>query len=194
MSEQNTNGHTTSVVNRIASNPEVATEKHVLRMILAKASEGEIVRWETLTTALGQKLNDIRWMIRDVRREMERDERITFDTLRRVGLQRSTNDDIPRIAVDTSAQKVRGIARRSARKLACAEFGRLNNDGKLAHGAAMAFIGILGMVSKAKSVAKLENAVKDTPDGVLPIGRTLEIFSKGRIESPNQSPERDDAR
>ena len=101
-------------------------------------------------------------------------EKIVLGTVRGVGIERLDGEAIIKSG-SQSISRIRRESVRGLRRLACVEYGSLNNAAKTKHDATAAHLGVLGEFAKPKTFTKLTDAT-DKKQEKLTLDETLKAF------------------
>lgn len=169
---------------------EISVEARLLYARLKEVSIGEVVLYTELAAIGGRpmetdedtgKLIDRRFPLElygalsTARRRAQKDDGIILDAVYGEGLKRLNDHEI----VGTSQRYIDGTrraSRRASKRLACvANFDDLPAESKVQHNTFMSLFGALAVITRAKSVKKLEGHVQQAHEQ-LPLVKTLEAF------------------
>jgi hypothetical protein len=99
-----------------------------------------------------------------------------FVAERGVGIRLLHNSEIPSLG-QRDISRVGNISRRCLRRLSAVSFDTLPPDRKVAHNTAMTVLALFQRGSTAKTVRRIEEAVKTTSSSI-PINETLKLFGQ----------------
>jgi|6_EtaG_2_1085325.scaffolds.fasta_scaffold00659_14 hypothetical protein len=169
---------------------EISVEARLLYARLKEVSIGEVILYTELAAIGGRpmktdedtgKLIDRRFPLElygalsTARRRAQKDDGIILDAVYGEGLKRLNDHEI----VGTSQRYIDGTrraSRRASKRLACvADFDSLPAEDKVHHNTFMSLFGALAVITRAKSVKKLEGHVQQAHEQ-LPLVKTLEAF------------------
>lgn len=155
--------------------PEISVDAQLLIKRLKEVKKGESVTYSELSKLIsGDVLKGDRYALVRARHRLFKDERVVFGTIRNQGLKRL--EDADHIGIGEAAtNRVRRISRRSAEKMLCADFDKLNNDQKIEFNTHISVLGALAMVTKADRIRQVKAAVSVSHEK-LALGPTLEAF------------------
>ena len=144
------------------SNHETSAEARTLASILAEASVGDVVDYETLNRAIGR---DVRGAARaglsSARSLVQREKRFVFSCVNNVGLKRLSDTEIVGLS-DGARDHIRRTSRRTAKKLTCVDYDAMPKDQQVKHNTALSMLGVIGELSTDKSVKRLTGAIEQT--------------------------------
>ncbi len=103
-----------------------------LKLVDLLRSANGTVSYATICAAAGKPLAEIRQTLINVRRYLERDEGIVFETVRREGLRRLTDAEKVASAAKFSRSIHRTAGRGAARIGAVSDFASLSNEDQMA--------------------------------------------------------------
>lgn len=140
-----------------------------------------LVSYPEISAVLGRDVQGAAWhVLAGARKSLERDG-IVFGTVRGAGINRLTDDEIVGTGRD-ALSRIRRSSRRAINRLACADYGKLSNDGKVKHNTYASMLGALNQATKEPQIRKVEAAVT-TAQAKLPLAKTLDAF-KGEGSPP----------
>lgn len=154
---------------------EPASDTRLLYALLSKAQIGEVVTYEQMSKQLDRRVTGSESYLQSALRMIERDDDKVFASVRGVGYKRLSDSDIATTIGVAATRKMRRAARRTMRTLAIARDEHLNNNEIISRNTALSFMGALHHMTKAKTMERLETAVRANA-GELAIGSTLEAF------------------
>jgi hypothetical protein len=154
---------------------EKSADTKILESVLAEATVGDLVTYETLSKAIGR---DVRVFalpsLRSARHGLLRDKKYVFGCEAGVGLRRLNDSQI----VDSSESdrmKMKRAANRSIKKLGVVDFDKLPPEKKKQHTVASAQMGAIALFSGKSATKKIAEGVNDKT--TIAIGETLKMFS-----------------
>ena len=153
----------------------LSVDSQVVYNRIRRADIGEIVTYKELRELVGRDIQDkSRHCLDTAIRIAQREDRIVFGSVRGVGVKRLS--DLETVAASSSGvDRIRRIAKRSARKATCVDFDALPNETKIKHNAIVSLYGAIAHASKPASVVAVESAVANGEDK-LPLAKTLALF------------------
>lgn len=154
---------------------ELSIDTQTLERELMLIAIGDVVTYGQLTRAIGRDVqNGASHLLASARHRVQRDHALCFEPVRGEGLKRLNDESIVG-TVAAAFGRVRNIARRGSRRLACVQnFDALPNDLKVRHNVAASIFGVLGHVTKDSSVKKLEGGTANGKHDALPVGKFLD--------------------
>lgn len=115
-----------------------------------------------------------RYLLETARRVLVKEDRIVVECVFGKGVKRLENDAIPALG-DLARGRISRLSKRTARKLACADYEKLSKEQRLEWNTHMSLMGVLASVTKPQKVLQLKAAVSAMEDR-LPLNKTLELF------------------
>lgn len=156
---------------------ELAYETKVIIDLLKAAKDGETVTYKQMLEATERtSVNAIRGNINTARRALQ-DEGYLFDTVRREGVKRMSDEDIA-----TSGTRHQRHIKRTAQKAikeqgAIRDFGALSAAGRYASLVTQTIMATIAHATSSKASKQIDADVKARQEQ-LTIGQTLEAFKK----------------
>src|SRR5262245_11957690 len=146
--------------------------------LLVLAAPGEIVTFRALHEAVGHPISSSSSPLRSVINRLLNDG-IVFANVRLVGYRRLTAEQTVD-AADGDRSKLRGHARRNARKLITVDvdFGTLDDRHRIAYAAGLSLFQAIMAATTKRAIQKLEDHVGRTDMRPLPFADTLAAFQK----------------
>lgn len=130
----------------------------------SRAGEFVLVTYDELAARLGRGCRSHERgyaNLRSALKVLEAQERIVFFAVPGEGVQQANDQGIVGLSV-AGLDRARNTAKRSIRKLACANYENLPNDLRIKHNATASILGVLAEMTKPSSVKRLEAAVSGT--------------------------------
>lgn len=132
------------------------------------------VTYAALSDVLGRDVRNGAWtVLASARRALQR-EGIVYGTIRKVGIKRLDDEEIVGTGRD-ALKKTRRASRRALNRLACADYDKLTNEGRIKHNTYVSMLGALNAITKEPQIRKIEAGVEDA-QAKLPLAKTLEAF------------------
>lgn len=154
---------------------EMSTDTRFILQRLQKAEEEEVVTYEELSTIIGRDVTKkARPNLQSAMRAALRD-RMVFECVRKIGVKRLKNSQIPDVVSTNTITRIRHQARKGVRKLGCTDVSKLTRSEQLRMYASMSMLGTIASVATEKKVQALE---KVCVGGELPLAKTLEAFKE----------------
>ena len=143
---------------------------------ITKLEIGETITYEALAAVAGSNPNGERFagQLASARRIAQADSQIVTGTVRGVGIQRIGGADIVRSG-QQSIGRIRRESVRGLKRLACVDYGTLDNAARAKHDAAASHLGVLAEFAKPKTVTRIEAAASDKTQK-LTMEETLKAF------------------
>lgn len=137
---------------------------------------GETIEYPELNKLIGggNVQSKHRYLLETAQRALLSEDRVVFGCVFGKGLKRLEANEIPAIG-DHARGKINRISKRAARKLACADYAKLNNEQRLEWNTHMSLLGVIATVTKQQKVLQLKAAVSAVEER-LPLNKTLELF------------------
>lgn len=154
---------------------EISIDTQLIVDHLAKKNVGDFIPYSEFNKLIGRDVQGAaRHCLESARRILQRDERIVFATIKNEGIKRLDDVSIVNTGRD-GLNRIRREAKRTAKRVSCAEYDKLPNDKKIEHNLVASMTGALSHMTKAASIKKLESRVQEASDR-LAIGTTLEAM------------------
>ena len=158
---------------------EISVDTRTLydRIITAKA--GDEITYAALSELIGRDVQTVaRSALHSARKMAMRDHNVVFGVVRNEGLKRLADVEVVQTGEATVA-KLRRVAKRGIRTITSVQdFAQLPDAAKIKHNTFASMFGAVAAMAKPASMKRLEGAVNAAQTGTLPIGRTLEAFTK----------------
>ena len=155
---------------------QMSADAKIIRSVLAEASVGDLVSYETLSKAIGRDVREhASGAMQTALRSILKEDGKVFGNVRREGYKRLADNEI----VDTSESSRKRIlkeSKKAIRRLSCVSFDGLDDDKKRQHTAAAAQFGALAHFGGKTAGKKIEAAVEKGKKEMA-IGETLRLFS-----------------
>jgi len=158
---------------------ELSIDSRTLYEKLIEVPEGETITYPDLSQTINRDVQSVAYgNLHTARRMAQKDNQITFGTVRGVGLKRLSQEE----TVSTSEhfiKRIRRTARNGIRQVSSiSDFDAMPNEARVKHNTAMSVLGAMYAFTKPGSIKRIENRVQQVQKE-LPIGKTLEAFSGG---------------
>jgi hypothetical protein len=154
---------------------EKSADTKILESVLAEATVGDLVTYETLSKAIGR---DVRAFalpsLRSARHGLLKSKNMVFGCEANVGYRRLNDSQIVDSA-ELDRIKMKRAANRSIKKLGVVDFDNLPPEKKKQHTVASAQMGAIALFSGKNATKKIAESVNDKT--TLAIGETLKMFS-----------------
>jgi hypothetical protein len=154
---------------------EKSADTKILESVLAEATVGDLVTYETLSKAIGR---DVRVFalpsLRSARHGLLKAKNMVFGCEANVGYRRLNDSQIVDSA-ESDRMKMKRAANRSIKKLGVVDFDKLPPEKKKQHTVASAQMGAIALFSGKNATKKIAESVNDKT--TLAIGETLKMFS-----------------
>ncbi|HUU97649.1 MAG TPA: hypothetical protein VM487_18085 [Phycisphaerae bacterium] len=162
--------------------PEAAEETKILYNRLKELAIDEVISYDALNQLIGRNVqNEARGYLQTARTWLRDRDSILVECVRTVGMKRLDGSGI----IATAEHGLRGVRRaagRVAKKTICADYKRLDDEGKVRHNVALSVAGAIRMMTGASGQKKLVAAVDSFQDR-LPPRKLLDVFRNG-VEKP----------
>lgn len=137
------------------------SEVNVIVELMAAAQPGTIISYDEITAAIGRDAVKRRHSIVKAMRHLQREKRVVFAAVNGVGYQRLDSAGIVDAAAGTIAH-IRRTSKKGVRKLACVDYGDLDQDQKVAHNTRMTVLALVAESVSSSSVKRVEQKVVDS--------------------------------
>lgn len=156
--------------------PRSADTDHLMN-VLRGIAVGETVSYSQLSDSLGVDVRKYRrGQLDSARRALEREEKITFETVREQGLRRIEGKEVVETHRDFR-RRVRRAAGRQERRLACVgDFGKLDNETLREFNVAASIVGVFRHISSEKTQEKVKRQLFAESESRVPVAKVLEFF------------------
>lgn len=157
---------------------EMSKETSDLINFLEKAAVGQVITYEELgEVVFGDVRGRCRANLITARNTLQREKRILFGTVRKVGIQRASDEEAV-LSAEKGYGAIRRVSRRTVNRAACVQdFAALTPEMKNRHNATMSVMGAIAVAVTPSKVKLVQAAVNEASDR-LAIGQTLELFKK----------------
>lgn len=157
--------------------PELSVDTQLLVKRLKKCAEDEMVTYDELSGIIGRDVTaKARHILDSARRILQRQDRMVFECVHGQGVKR-LNDSAMANLGEHGIKRIRGISKRTARKIACSDYENLSNEDKIKSNASLSMLGALSMMTAPKKLKALETS-GDVANNKVPSAKVLEMFSK----------------
>ena len=157
-------------------NFEKSADTKILESVLSEAKVGDLIRYETLSKAIGR---DVRVFalpsLRSARQGLLKTKKMVFGVEIGIGYRRLNDSEIVD-STESDRRRMKRAANRSIRKLSAVNFDELPDEKKKQHTVAAAQIGAIAMFSASSTTKKIASQVNQGKK-TLAIGETLSMFS-----------------
>ena len=154
---------------------EKSADTKILESVLAEATVGDLVTYETLSKAIGR---DVRVFalpsLRSARHGLLKSKNMVFGCEANLGYRRLNDSQIVDSA-ELDRMKMKRAANRSINKLGVVDFDKLPPEKKKQHTVASAQMGAIALFSGKNATKKIAESVNDKT--TIAIGETLKMFS-----------------
>ena len=158
---------------------ELSQDTKFIYQRLQAAAPGETVTYSELADLVGRPCHPGAsgyGALFSARKIAERDDKIVFGAVRKIGLKRLTDEEIVGSGIAAVAS-IRRTAKRGAKRVACADYAKLDRDSQVQHNAHLSVLGALYQATKPSALRRVETQVQ-TAQEQLPLAKTLEAFKK----------------
>lgn len=135
----------------------------------------ETADYATLSKIIGRDVTASGSPLHSARRIAEREGRIVFGTIRKVGLKRLADSEIVTVG-RYSLGRIHREAKRGANRLSCADYSKLSREAQSEHNATAAGLGALFAITGTPAQKKLLHAAEAATDR-LSLQKTLSVFA-----------------
>lgn len=158
---------------------EISIDSHAIYKRLIKLNPGEMIGYNELSSVIGRDFQKYgRGNYETACKIALRDDKMVFVSVRDEGIKRLENEAIPGTIGTGSISKIRRLSKRSAKKIMATDYENLTNAGKISHGMGLSVLGAFLQMTKPKSIAIIEDAVKIDDLNKLTFAKTLDQFKK----------------
>jgi len=158
------------------SNFELSVDTQAIVKMLQAAKIGETIEYPAMNTTLGRNVQrEARGNLSSSRRILLNDESKVFGTVSGIGVRLLGNHEISSLGTG-AIRHIGNTARRTSRKMLCAEYDKLDNGDRVTMNAQLSVLGALSQATKPKTMKAVEAKVSEVNDR-LPLAKTLELFS-----------------
>ncbi len=136
-----------------------STDAKTIADMLRAASVGAVVTYDDMSDALGRDvLTYARPAIASARKMVQQENRMVFDTVRKVGVKRLEDGDIVNLG-DRARVSMRRIASHTVGKIVCVNYAGLSREQQTKHNTALSMFGVIKEMATSKSFERLESEV-----------------------------------
>ena len=156
---------------------ELSIDTQVLYNRLSQCQQGDFVTYEELSELIDRNVQKEAYgNLMTAKKMMQRQHNIVFDPVIGKGLLALTDEENVNSTGDRYLKKIRNLARNASKRItAISDFNGLSNEAKVKHNANLGIMGAFMLATKKKTVAKIENTVKQSGEKI-GINKTIELF------------------
>lgn len=158
-----------------------SSDAKVLADLLRNAEVGQVVTYEEMSEAIGREVTQDRSAIYTARAIVQREDRMIFDCVMKVGVKRLADADIVNLG-DRARARVRKIASSVTKAITCVNYDSMSRESQVKHNTALSMFGVFSELSANKSFIKLQSHVStvgtDLPVAKASIAALGLVFSK----------------
>jgi hypothetical protein len=151
---------------------QVSVDSLALYKRLKTVKVGETITYEELSIILGRKIKLHRGLLYTAFRMAQRQDRMVFDPVIRVGYKRLDDCAIAEKVSTQPFRRIRSTIRRSVRQSACVDTNNLPNETVVKMHASLSLLAALTECTSQKSKAAIEATGRD----VVPVGKVFEYL------------------
>ena len=142
---------------------------------LSKADEGEVITYAELSELIKSDVQGQAYCYMTTARNRARaNDQMVFESVRGVGLRRVPNEKISDVT-ETYLDRSRRQARKGIKVLACADYDRLDHEGRKKYNFSSAMLGAINLATSGKVQKRIASAASD---GRLSMDATLALFQR----------------
>lgn len=143
---------------------------------LLKFQTNEVCFYQEILKAIGKDKMDMqaRAIISKSRRRLLKDHNMVFDTVRKQGLKRLSDEDIVKLGAN-GVKQIRKSAQRTTQKMVTVDYEKLSDQGKTTHNTFLSVLGTLSAIAQPSKIAAVQREVQNSKIQ-LSIGSTLEAL------------------
>lgn len=142
---------------------------------LKDAQVGETITYDTLSDVIGRDITKERGALETARRNLQKELRYVFGTIRGIGIKRLEDSEIVDIGDKTQAS-IRRASRRTIKKLVCVDYDALPKEKQTKHNTSISMLGVVAELSSQSSIQKLENKIKKTGESLPAAKAAIELL------------------
>ena len=158
---------------------EISIDTHVVYKRITALNPGEIVSYTELSTLIGRDFQSFgRGNYETAQKIALRENRMVFSSVRGVGIKRLKNEEIPAVVGYGTMTKIRKAAKRGGKKIIASDYDTLSSEGKIRHNTGLSILGAFVQMTRPKSIAQIDEAVKVEDMNKLTYAKTLEQFKR----------------
>ena len=139
---------------------KVSLDTTLIAKALAELAVGERMTYEQIADLCGRPIALVRGSVASAIRCVQRDNRMVFGTVRKVGYVRLADSEIVD-TYDKTRTRISRESRRAAKRIVCVDYASLPKDKQVKHNAALSMIGAISDLASAGSVKRIENAIAE---------------------------------
>lgn len=146
-----------------------SADAKVLSDLMRRAAVGDTLTYEAMSAAINRDVTADRSLLYTARGIVQREDRVVFDSVQKVGLKRLADTEIVSLG-DRARSRVRRIAKRASQAIVCVNYDTMPRDAQVKHNTALSMLGVVQELATDKSFLKLQKHV-DTAGTELPVGK-----------------------
>lgn len=155
--------------------PEISVDSMILYRRLITAAEGDVIPYDELSDLIKTDVRGKGYCYMTTARNRARaNNQMVFESVRGEGLRRVPNGNIYEVSQDCMGRARRQV-RKGLRILACADYEKLDDDGRKKHNFTAATMGALNLMTSPKKLATIETKI-----GAIPVAtaETMKLFAE----------------
>lgn len=164
-----------------------SADAKTLADLMRDVPAGGMLHYEDMSAAINRDVTKDRGAMDTARAIVQRENRIVFDVVTKVGFKRLIDTEIVNLG-DRARTKVRRLAKRTSRAIVCVDYDAMPREAQIKHNTALSMLGVMQELGTEKSFIKLQNHVEKA-GAELPVGKAS-IAALGLIFSGGKSPEK----
>jgi len=140
----------------------LSSDAKALAKMLDDVTVGEVVAYKAMSDEIGSDVQrESRGALQRARIIAMRERRAVFDVVRGVGLKRLDDAEIVDLS-DKSRDSMRRIAKRTVKKIVCADYEKLTSDQQTKHNTSLSIMRALVEIASDKSARAIASKVSKT--------------------------------
>jgi len=152
--------------------PSASVDTQALIKALEVAQVGQTIEYDALSKVIGRDVRKVRGLLYTAFRNLMREKDIVFAPVRGVGVKRLAPEEIVELGI-FGVRHIRRTARRTIRKISCAQLSTLSEPKKVELFTHSSLLGAVSVMSSGQSIKKLAAAIQTE---ALPLAKTLALF------------------
>lgn len=149
---------------------QMSADAHSISKHLQSTQIGQTVTYEELSKIIGRDIKkEAKSALYTALKHLQKESRFVFGTIKGEGIKRLDNAEIVSLS-DKARNAIRRTARRTVKKIVCADYDKLTNEFKIKHNAAISVFGVMTELTFDKSMRKIEQKITATGES-LPVAK-----------------------
>lgn len=139
---------------------KLSADSSTIAFLLRQAQIGDVVTYEAISEAIGRDVREnCMGALQTARSLVQRENRMVFDVVRKIGLKRLDNDSIVDLS-DRAREQARRLAKRTSKKLVCVDYDSLSREKQTKHNASLSVFSCIAELSTNKAQARLSKTLE----------------------------------